>query len=180
MRSDEKGITMVELIIVMAMFFVVLPLIWNYINGAIEDSANVSNKMVVQTTVNQLMNNMQQNVQEASMPVTYSSADLEGKENESGGSIEIRKPGGITATYTYDPDTATVKYEMEDAEDNLLDSAEYGNIAEFIVKRMSSNVDSESGEDLMKVNGLKITITGRIDKKSNYSLSNEYYTRNTI
>jgi len=185
MRSNEKGITMVEVILVMALLFVILPILWDYMNSALVDSANINNKVVVQTSVNQLMNNMQRHVQEASMPITYSATDLHGEaasvaEDKIGsdGSIILRKPGNVFVTYSYDKERAVVTYVKEDDENP--DQAEYSNIVKFDVVRLGSDMISESGETVKKVNGLRITITGRIDEKSNYTLTNEYYTRNTI
>lgn len=181
MRSNEKGITMVEVIVVMALLFVILPILWDYMNSSLVDSANINNKIVVQTSVNQLMNNMQQHVQEASMPITYTSSDLHGNaETEVDGSIVIRKPGGISVTYSYDSERAVVTYVKEDDEGEILDRAEFSNIVKFDVVRKWTEVISDGGIETPKINGLSITITGRIDEKSNYTLTNEYYTRNTI
>jgi len=182
MRSRERGITLVEIIIVVALMFVVLPFAWDYINGAVQDQANVTNKNIVQTSVTQLMNNMQQQVQEASFPIMEKedvgglrgSAKTEESEG-AGGSITLNKPDGVTAKYTYDEETATVSYELKDKV-QLIDSAEYGNISEFTV----IPVLTEKDDGTKPINGLNITIVGRIDDKSSYSLTNEYYTRNTI
>ena len=178
MRFGEKGVTLVELIVVVSLFFVVLPLIWYYINSSIEDSANINNKIVVQTSVNQLMNNMQKHIQEASLPITTSGEDIDGEAAKiaedgvgSGGSITLNKPNDITVTYKYDPDTASVTYTMRD-EDGVVDTAEFNYIVKFVVKRMEN--------EQHKIGGLYITAVGRIDDKSNYTLTNEYYTRNTM
>ena len=183
MRTGEKGITMVEIIIATALFFVVIPLIWNNINSSIEDSANINNKMLVQTSVNALMNNIQKNVQEASMPITDSPENIECEADSiaedgegSGGSIKLLKPGGVVVTYTFDDEAETVKFTMKDKDDNLLDAGGYEHISKFSVEYKHS--ETEPG--VHKVNGLSVTVVGRIDKKSNYTMTNEYYTRNTI
>lgn len=189
MRSGEKGVTMVELIVVVALIFVILPIIWDYINGSILDSANINNKVAVQTTVNKLMNNIEQQVQEASNPVTETVTALHGVAKSvdddasgAGGSITIKKPNGVLVSYTYDPEREVVTYNksVKDGSGETADSAEFDYIVKFDVVPLGSNVTSDSGDVIMKVNGLKVTIVGRIDNKSNYTLTNEYFTRNTI
>lgn len=189
MRSGEKGVTLVELIVVVALIFVILPILWDYINSAILDSANVNNKVMVQTTVNKLMNNIEQQVQEASNPLTETTTALHGVAESVdeagdgvGGSITIKKPNDVSVTYTYDPEREVVTYNknVKEGSSEVADSAEFDYIVKFDVVPLGSNVTSESGEVIMRVNGLKITIVGRIDSKSNYTLTNEYFTRNTI
>jgi len=179
MRSDEKGFTMVEVIVAVALFAIVMPLIWNYLNGAFVDSANINNKVAVQTTVNSLMNNIQKHVQEASNPITDTPSDVSCKadtkgESGVGGSIKILKPGNIIVTYTYNNEAAAVEYNMSRSGEQI-DSGKFDNISEFVVEFKTVNVE---GEEIPK--GIKVTVVGKIDDKSKYSLTNEYYTRNTI
>ena len=108
MRSNERGITIVELIIATGLFFGVITLVWSFMDGALTDSANINNQMVVQTSVNQLMNNIQKHVQEASMPISDVPGDiscisekLAGTGAGVEGEIMLKKPGGVSVTYSY-------------------------------------------------------------------------------
>jgi len=179
MRIDEKGITMVEIIIAVSLFFVIMPIIWSNINSSIEDSANINNKILVQTSINALMNNIQKNVQEASMPITDlvrnidCEADSVAEDGEGeDGSVRLLKPGGVVVTYTFDSETETVKFVMTDRHGDTIDAGGYEYVSKFAVDYK----ESEENE----VNGLSVTVVGKIDSKSSYTMTNEYYTRNTI
>ena len=167
-RSAENGITLVELIIAVGLFFVIIPLIWNYINGAVEDSSDINNKIIVQTSVNQLMNSLQKNVQEATLPITTDDAN---NIEHGNGTLVLRKPGNVVVTYSFDEENAVVSYKMVN-DDGEIDSTEYRNIVGFTVEFQEN--------DKMIKNGIKVSVVGGIDSKSNYSLTNEYYTRNTF
>ena len=173
MRSGEKGVTLVELIIALGLVSIVFYFIWNFMIGAIKDSGDLGNKMAVQDTVNQLMNNLQRDVQEASLPIS-SSDDLEGiakiiapDGDDEKKSIILKKPENVTVTYEYDPVNAVVTYTKEDDGEEV-DTRQYENITEFIINFSD------------KKNGLKATVSGRIDETSNHSLTNEFFTRNTM
>ena len=73
--KSNKGVTLVELIIAMALIFIVLPFAWNYINSSIQDNATINNKVAVQSSVNSLMNQLQKDVQEARYPINPNSED---------------------------------------------------------------------------------------------------------
>jgi len=182
MRSDERGITLIELILAVTILFSIITLSWSFVNSSVEDSADINNKIIVQTSVNQLMNNIQKNVHEASLPITDEDEDVEfiaeslaGEGEGKGGSITLNKPKGIRVTYTYKEDKEVVEYEMLDFDGEVIDSAEYGNISNFSVEYKPF-----PREENNPVNGLQVTVVGRIDSKSNYSVTNVYYTRNTI
>lgn len=186
MRSSEKGVTLVELIVAVSLVSVILFLIWNYVNGAFLDSVDVGNKMIVEASVNQLMNNIQKHVQEASLPITTDSTDFVGEsaliaENKIGvpGTLLIRKPGGIIVTYEFNNSEGIVRYEMKKGEE-IIDSGKYEHISKFGVEfRPAKGADEEENKKIV-TNGVKVNVVGRIDSKSNYSLTNEYYTRNTL
>lgn len=189
--KGNRGVTLVELIVVVALMFIVLPFAWDYINSSIEDSANINNKVAVQSSVNTLMNQLQKDIQEARYPINpnvedYIDAETEGflicKPNaydESGKIIyqnvlykfdeENRSVEIINGVKLTPPESGETEYGIDDTDATM---GRYDYIKTFSLEKVynSNKVN----------NGVKVEIRGEIDQKSGYSLSNVYYTRNTI
>lgn len=189
--KGNRGVTLVELIIVVALMFIVLPFAWNYINSSIEDSANINNKVAVQSSVNALMSQLQKDIQEARYPINPNKEDYIDVEDDG---FLICKPrtsdesGNIveqSVLYKFDeenrivevingvklitPGSGETEYEIDISDAT---TGRYDYIKEFTLEK----VENSDGVN----NGVKVEIRGEIDQKSGYSLSNVYYTRNTI
>ena len=189
--KSNKGVTLVELIIAMALIFIVLPFAWNYINSSIQDNATINNKVAVQSSVNSLMNQLQKDIQEARYPINPNLEDY----------IDVKDDGFlICKPNAYDEEGNTVyqsviyKFDEENRKVTIVNGirlvppamgkTEYGiddsnanyNEFNFIKKFILEKEINSSGVN----NGVKVEIRGEIDNKSGYSLNNVYYTRNTI
>ena len=189
--KSNKGVTLVELIIAMALIFIVLPFAWSYINSSIQDNATINNKVAVQSSVNSLMNQLQKDVQEARYPINPNSEDY----------IDVKADGFlICKPNVYDEEGNTVyqsviyKFDEENRKVTIMNGiklvppgigeTEYGiddsnatyNEFNFIKTFILEKEINSSGVN----NGVKVEIRGEIDNKSGYSLNNVYYTRNTI
>ncbi len=189
--KSNKGVTLVELIIAMALIFIVLPFAWNYINSSIQDNAVINNKVAVQSSVNSLMNQLQKDVQEARCPINPNSEDYADVKTDG---FLICKPnaydeeGNIiyqSVIYKFDEENRKVTIvngiklnspEIGEAEYGIDDSNATYNEFDFIKTFILEKEINSSGVN----NGIKIDIRGEIDSKSGYSLNNVYYTRNTI
>lgn len=189
--KGNRGFTLVELIVVVALMFIILPFAWNYINSSIEDSANINNKVAVQSSVNALMSQLQKDIQEARYPINPNKEDYIDVEDDG---FLICKPrtsdesGNIveqSVLYKFDeenrivevingakliiPGSGETEYEIDISDAT---TGRYDYIKEFSLEK----VENSDGVN----NGVKVEIRGEIDQKSGYSLSNVYYTRNTI
>ncbi len=188
---DNRGFTLVELIVVVALMFIILPFAWNYINSSIEDSANINNKMVVQSSVNSLMSQLQKDIQEARYPINPNTSKYT-KVEENG--FLICKPRTFDESGNFIDQNVLYKFDEENRIVEVMNGVQ-------LITPGSGETDYEISTDnattgryeyikafkLEKVynsdkvnNGVKIEIRGEIDQKSGYSLSNVYYTRNTI
>lgn len=188
--KENRGVTLVELIIVVAVMFIILPFAWNYINSSIEDSANINNKVAVQSSVNTLISQLQKDIQEARYPINPNGEDYIDVKNDgflickpnaydSGEIIyqnvlykfdeENRRVDVINGVKLIPPGSGETEYEIDISDAT---TGRYDYIKTFNLEKVynSDNVN----------NGIKVEIRGEIDQKSGYSLSNVYYTRNTI
>lgn len=183
---NNDGITMVELIIVMGLLAIILPFGWNYVNSGIEDNVTLNNKMMVQNSVNALMNQLQRDIQEARYPINPNVTEYIDVTNDG---FLICKPNGTDDTgnivyqsvlYKFDDDENKVIVEFGlkldspgpgetdyDIIDDNATKGEYNYIEEFSLTKIDNN-------------GIKVYIRGQIDDKSGYTLTNTYYTRNTL
>lgn len=187
----NKGVTLVELIIAMALIFIVLPFAWNYINSSIQDNATINNKVAVQTSVNSLMNQMQKDVQEARYPINPNTEDYIDAESDG---FLICKPNAYddegntvyqSVLYKFDEENSRVTVVsgiklvppgIGETEYGIDDSNASYNRFDFI---KSFDLERQINSNGIN-NGVKIEIRGEIDSKSGYSLNNVYYTRNTL
>ena len=196
--KNNKGVTLVELIIAMALIFLVLPFAWDYINSSLLDSATINNKNMVQSSVNALMTQIQRDIQEARCPINPNSETY----------VDVKNDGFLICKPMVDGSYQSVLYEFNEAEKKVvvkmgielvppgIDETEYGireeniTVTEYVyIKNFNLtqvfdiDVDDEVYDDakVNKVNnGVKVEIRGEIDEKSGYTLTNTYYTRNTI
>lgn len=172
----NKGVTLIEVIVVVVLIFLVIPLFWNYINSSVEDNATINNKIAVQSTVNALMNRLQQDIQEARCPINPNTTEDEYMDIEDDGFL-ICKPENASVLYKLNKDTGvvTVYYDL-----SLLGKIENGKVKNLELGNSETYNDINS-ITLTKIGekGLKVNIRGEIDSKSGYSLENTYYTRNT-
>lgn len=183
---DNKGITLVELIVVLALILIVIPFAWDYMNSSLEDSATINNKVAVQSSVNALMTQLQRDIQEASRPINSNDEDYIGSKElgaDNEGRLETGTEGFLIRKPDRDGKKQSVLYEFyEDGKKVVVTSgldfedptdtsestvAEYNFIKDIKLKKVGEN-------------GVDVYIRGELDSKSGYTLTNVYYTRNTI
>lgn len=163
--KNNKGLTLIELIITLAIVMLILPVVWNFIQGSLDDSIDINAKVIIQTSVNSLMNQLQKDIQESKKNgIVF----LDGDDNKI---LIVKSQSNVL--YEFDEVKAQVEYHMNvDGEGEPVtgySSTSYENIVGFTVKT--------SGD-----NGATVYIRGEMgeDARSGYELSNTYYTRNTI
>lgn len=182
---NNKGVTLIELIVVVALILVAIPIYWYYINMSVKDNATLNDKVAVQTSVNTLMNQLQRDIQEARNPINpntnnYTDIGDDGflicKPEASDGKYQsvLYKFNDTTHTVT---GTYNLKLSIEVGEDiDILDNTNDSPdmyVSEYnYINDISLTKDGETG--------IKVMIDGEIKDKSHYKLSNTYYTRNTI
>jgi len=154
----NAGITLMEIIIVVALIGITVPIVTILIKNAFQNSNTMSDKVEVQTSVTALMNKFEQTIKEATIPVATNSFV--------NNSITIYKPKG-EVIFTFIPEDNTVTCEEKDSEGSIIDKTKYANIELIDVTLKSSGY------------GALVEITGG-ENSSEYSLSNVYYSRNTI
>lgn len=185
--KNNKGITLIELIVVLALIFLVLPFAWDYINSSLVESTTINNKNMVQSSVNALMTHVQRDIQEARCPInpnsdTYVDVKTDGflicKPKIEGTSQNVlyefneaeKKVVVKTGVEVRSPDPRFGETEYKVEEDDVT-VTEYVYIKDFkLTKVMDIDVN----------NGVEVYIRGEIDEKSGYTLTNTYYTRNTM
>lgn len=179
--ENNKGVTLVELIVVMALIFLVLPFAWDYINSSVQDNVTLNNKMAVQGSVNALMTQLQRDIQEARYPINplLDSSDNSVYRDVNKEGFLICKPGDTSVIYTFDEDEKKVYVKNNlklNRNDFILDSIDDTD-AETLEYQYIDTFSLTLKED---GNGVEVYIRGKIDEKSGYTLTNTYYTRNTI
>jgi type II secretory pathway pseudopilin PulG len=188
---DNRGITLIEIIVALALMMLIIPIAWNFMNSSVKDTATINNKVAVQSSVNALMTQLQRDIQEARCPINsnnenYVGIDENGKIGIKEEGFIIRKPGADenpqSVSYEFDaenkkvvvtsglrlkvPTFGSTEFVIDEENSNKV-IAEYDFIKEFTLKRVGDN-------------GVEVYIRGEIDSKSGYTLTNTYYTRNTI
>ena len=175
--KNNKGITLVELIIVAACLSLVTMFFWTVLSSSSEDSYTINDKIEVQNNVTVLMNLLQADIQQASPKVSALLGrgiffDLQED-------LYIINGAEGLVRYEFDEVNRTVKRIIklkENGEADTNSSAEsFPNITEFLLEPMP-----ESGDKL----GAKVKIVGGKDPdnevdRSRYELNSTYYTRNT-
>lgn len=186
--KNNKGFTLVELIIVASLLTMVTFFFWNILNSSSEDSYTLTEKVEVQNSVTTLMNTIQKDVQEAKIVQKNSEDDkriLISRENgdekcyifntyldDTEGSAYYNQD---TVEYTFNPKSMTVI--RKKGTDDTTDIAEYNNIIEFSLE----SIPDDNNKYGVKVNirGGKKPISYEGLDKSRYSLNSTFYTRNT-
>jgi len=191
--KNNKGVTLVEIIIATALIFIVLPIIWNYIISSVEDTATLNDKMAVQGSVNALMTQLQRDIQEARCPINPNTSKYI-KIHEGSFKFLICKPNSNTnndgkpqnVVYEWNKDkkivtlyqgvtlippktgsnTSETEYDV-DLDEEGIDIATYDYISDIELKKVGNN-------------GIDVYIRGEISEKAGYTLNNTYYTRNTV
>lgn len=192
--KNNKGITLIELIVALALMMLVLPFAWDYMNSGIQDSATINNKVAVQTSVNALMTQLQRDIQEARCPINPNSESYIGIDDDGNFGLDtdgflICKPNGTgenlyqSTLYEFDEENkkVIVTSGLKIYQINGFGSNEYG------IDYSNSNVTTGDYNFIKDItlkrigdNGIDIYIRGELDSKSGYTLTNTYYTRNTI
>jgi prepilin-type N-terminal cleavage/methylation domain-containing protein len=72
LKKNNKGITLIEVIVVLGVIGLMAPIIMNYVIEAFKNNATLTEKVRIQTTVSALMNNLERNIKEADIPITQS------------------------------------------------------------------------------------------------------------
>lgn len=160
--KENKGFTLVELIIVMACLGIVLIFFWTMLSSSSEDTSTITEKVEVQNSVTSLMNIIQQDVQEAKI---YNISESEA------GIVNIGSNAYSfsNVNYTFDSTKKTVTRETSEG------SSVYNDIVSFSMERATGS--SKYGVNV-KITGGKKSISER--DKSRYSLESMFYSRNTI
>lgn len=178
---NNKGITLVELVVVIGLIFLVLPFAWDYMISSVEDSATITNKVAVQNSVQALMNQLQKDIQEGRYPINptdkYDEIDSEN-------GFLICKPGDTSVIYKFDLTKKQVtlkdnlRLEREDLTIKAVNETPETNVGvyDYIKEITLEKVSDSDGVN----NGIKVYIRGEADEKSGFTLTNTYYTRNTI
>lgn len=154
----NKGITLMEVILVVALVGIMVPIVTLLIKNAFSDSNTLSQRVKIQNAVIALMNKFEQTIKEADIPVANSSFQ--------NNKMLILKPNGETL-FTFVPETSTVICEEKDLEGNILATTEYEDITGIDVQLKYGGY------------GATIELTGGKDNNT-YSVNNVYYSRNTI
>lgn len=165
MDKRNKGLTLAELILALGLFVLVSGIVGKYIVDTFRDNATIANKVMLQTTVSALMNDLERNIVEADIPVLTETSDNE-VSAELAKTIEIRKPGGAISRFSFEPDEKVVTYNEIDNEDNIVSTVTFANIVKFYAEKVGNN-------------GLIVEVRAEATRAS-YELKNTYYTRNTI
>jgi len=156
--KKNKGITLMEVILVVALVGIAVPIVAMLVSKSFEDSHTLGDKVAVQNSVVALMNKFEQTIKEADIPV----ASDDFNDNR----ILIYNPNGETL-FTFYPELNKVVCEEKDFEGNILNKTDYKDITSIDVELKSEGY------------GALVKVTGGEDR-SQYSLNNVYYSRNTI
>ncbi len=176
--KQNKGFTLVEIVIVLACLVGVLAFFWKILESSSKDAYTINEKMEVQNSVASLMNIIQQDTQEAKIILisenTYgifttpvnSSKVYENKKYEFGNESNKR-------TYEFDSSNKTVTRISIKGGD--VETGTYYNIVGFSLKPINK---PNYGVEVDIIGGKKDYDTAELDK-SRYSLNSTFYTRNT-
>lgn len=186
--KNNKGLTLIELVVVMALLFIILPFGWDYLNSGLKDSATVNNKIMVQNSVNALMNQVQRDIQEARCPINPNTTKYV---NVIGDGFLICKPTTMddeghdvyqSVLYKFEGNKVTAEFGKKLQFPNPTN----GETEHTIVPGITGNVGVYDFIEEFRLDltadrkGIEVYIKGKIDDKSSYVLTNTYYTRNTV
>lgn len=168
---ENKGLTLVELIIVMACISGVTLFFWTILNSASEDSYTINDKIEVQTGVTSLMNAIQQDIQEAKI---YNISATERHII----SVEEEELPDNKKIYTYSFAAGEFSYVFNESTRSVVrnqngTSSTYYNIENFSI----TPIKKEKYGAEVSILGKKINDEAN---KSRYQLNSTFYTRNTL
>lgn len=198
--KKNKGLTLVELIIVMACLGMVTLFFWTILSSSSEDAYTLTDKVMVQNSVTSLMNTIQKDVQEAKIVTTkiqdkknvlgiLSKEMVANIENENiyffnaNSSTEYEDSDVISIGQIHYNDD-TVKYEFNKAnktvtrtqgKDENVTVAVYDNIVAFSISKVNEGKYGVT----VKIVGGKMDIDTAEHDRSRYELNSTFYTRNT-
>lgn len=161
----NKGLTLVEIIVVMACLGMVTLFFWSILNSSTEDNYTLTEKMEVQNSVTVLMNIIQQDIQEAKI------YNISGQK----GILDVSEEPTYKFKdfeYIFDEDSRKVTKEIDD-----IVVTEYGDIIDFKLEKVENG--SKYGVEVKITGGKKPMNYEGLDK-SRYSLNSTFYTRNTV
>ena len=161
----NRGVTLVELIVVMACLGMVTLFFWWILNSSTEDRYTLTEKMEVQNSVTALLNIIQQDIQEAKI---YNISGQKGILDVTG--EPTYKFKNFEYVFSVDSRKVTKKIGSEVV-------AEYGDIIAFKLKKVENG--GKYGVEVKITGGKKPMDYEGLDK-SRYSLNSTFYTRNTI
>ena len=176
--KQNKGFTLIELVIVLACIVGVLALFWKILESSSKDAYTINEKIEVQNSVTSLMNTIQQDTQEAKIILvsentfgiftspTNSNKVYEDKEYEFG-------EGSNRKIYEFDASNKTVT--RTNINGAKTDTGVYYNIVGFSLKSINK---PNYGVEADIIGGKKDYDTSELDK-SRYNLNSTFYTRNT-
>ena len=178
--KSNKGFTLIELVIVIALLTGVLGFFWKILDSSSKDAYTINDKIEVQNSVTSLMNIVQQDVQEAKIilrpddeyGIFYAEEDsnmiYEGKEYVFG-------DGTNKKIYEFDDSSKTVTRTSIKGENT--ETGVFNNIIGFSFKKPEKKPNY--GVEVDIIGGKKDYDSSEIDK-SRYNLNSTFYTRNTM
>lgn len=193
--KNNKGLTLVELIIVLACLGMVTLFFWSILGSSSEDAYTLTDKMMVQNSVTSLMNTIQKDVQEAKIVITkvkddkpingilvtqveedtlyiFNTVCLSSEDEE-----EEIIYNDNTIEYKFNEEERTVTRKQGKSENAMV--SKYTDIVSFSMEYPGANTLNEN------TYGVKVSIVGgKIDigeghDRSRYDLDSTFYTRNT-
>ena len=173
MRKN-KGITIIEVIIVVASLSLVTMFFWTVLSSSTDDTSTITDKVEVQNSVIVLMNLLQSDVQQALPKISASGVNgIFYREQEN---LYIINGVDGLVRYEFDEDERTVKRIVGLTEEGEVESdsaiSEHINITEFLVTSTSNSMGAE-----IRIVGGK-NPNSEVDR-SRYELNSTFYTRNT-
>ena len=179
--KQNKGFTLVELIIVLACLTGVLGFFWKILESSSKDAYTINEKMEVQNSVTSLMNAIQKDTQEAkimfiSAENTY--AIFVADESNSDKIYEDKEYefGEESNKKIYEFDAANKTVTRTNTVGEITTVGTYDNIIGFSLKPIVNK--SKYGVEVDIIGGKKDYDSAEIDK-SKYTLNSTFFTRNT-
>lgn len=177
--KQNKGFTLVELIIVLACLTGVLGFFWKILESSSKDAYTINDKMEVQNSVTSLMNAIQKDTQEAKIilisETTYGifSTSIDSDKIYEDKKYEFGEESN-KKIYEFDASNKTVTRTNTIGENVI--TGTYDNIIGFSLKSIVNK--SKYGVEVDIIGGKKDYDSTEIDK-SKYTLNSTFFTRNT-
>ena len=172
--KNNKGITLIELIIVMACMGTVLLFFWTVLNSSSKDAYTITDKIDVQNSVAALMNIVQQDIQEAN--IFNASGEGKGIVSIVNGSYVVDDEEYVLNSYKFNG--GTIEYVFDEGKNAVTRKLNTGEIEEYnyIIEFSINPVTKENY-------GAEVRIVGSKDNdeanRTRCELNASYFTRNT-